>query len=104
MNIQDIPEYTDGQYYNLGTDITKAQAGLDYINSFMPVLNMDMWAESLIECLDGCYRVSRIPTCRLSDAVSKGSFTMSDILYFLENFVVSVDSYNSDWLPEAAEL
>lgn len=93
MNIQDLPAYKNNQYYNLGTDREKAQSGLDYINSFCPVLNMERWAEKLSECLDGYYRIPRIPTCRLIDAISQGSFTQADVIYFLETFVVSIDDY-----------
>jgi len=93
MNIQDLPEYNNKQYYNLGTDRAKAQAGLDYINSFCPVLNMTIWQEELKEGVNGCFYIDRIPTCRLIDAISQGSFTQADVVYFLETFVVSIDDY-----------
>jgi hypothetical protein len=92
MNIQYLPEYKDGQYYNLGADRDKAQDGLDMINSFMPVLNMTLWEDSLTECPDGYYRIPRIPTCRLVDAIAKGFFTMIQVRAFVDTYVMSIDS------------
>lgn len=103
MNIQDLPEYTEDQGYNLGSDRIKAQAGLDYINSFCPVLNMDIWQEELKEGVNGCFYIDRIPTCRLIDAISQGSFTQAEVVYFLETFVESVDDYDSALFSQASE-
>lgn len=103
MNIQDLPPYQQGQYYNLGTDRVKAQAGLDYINKFCPLLNMERWAERLTYCLDGNYRVERIPTCRLIEAIGSGAFTQADLVLFVETYVVSIDEYSDSWFPPPKE-
>ena len=65
MKPQDLPAYKNNQYYNLGTDREKAQSGLDYINSFTPVLNMTIWQDGLKEGVNGCYYIDRIPDCGL---------------------------------------
>ncbi len=85
------------EYYNLGSDKAKAQEALDYINSYMPVLNMVVWVEKLTECADGNYRIERVPQCRLIDAISQGFFTQQQVQYFMSNYVVSIDEYNADW-------
>ncbi len=94
MNIQDLPEYNNKQYYNLGTDRQKAQAGIDYINSFCPVLNMDNWQETLTEDVNGCFYVSRVPGCRLVEAIESGGFTWADAFYFVETYVENIDEHD----------
>lgn len=103
MNIQDLPQYKQGQYYNLGSDREKAQSGLDYINSFCPVLNMQNWQLALKEGVNGCYYVSRIPTCRLVEAIESGGFTWADAFYFVETYVESIDDYDSALFSQASE-
>jgi len=101
MHIQDLPEYNNKQYYNLGTDRQKAQAGIDYINSFCPVLNMDIWQEELKEGVNGCFYIDRIPGSRLAEAVVSGGFTWADAFAFIETYVESVD--DSVLFPQPAQ-
>ena len=103
MNIQDLPQYKQGQHYNLGTDREKAQAGLDYINSFCPVLNMIIWQDELKEGVNGCYYIDRIPYSRLVEAIDSGRFTWADAFYFVETYVESIDDYDSALFSQASE-
>jgi hypothetical protein len=104
MNIQDLPAYKNNQYYNLGSDLATAQAGLDVIESFTPCLNMQRWCSGLSECLDGYYRVPRIPTVRLNDILSQGLISQQTVIDFVETYVISIDDYSSGWFSAAEEV